>query len=1016
MSVKIKVIGTPFIEVSGEKLHFPLKKAEALVYYLAVEGKENREKLAGLLWGEKDESSAYNNFRNALYLLRRSLSEDMIVSDRRAVYLQNAETDLGTIEAVKDPHMPISADICDDLLKDFDIPESSEFGEWLMLARSRMKDKLIESLKCRITSCYDIEDDEKLQKSLEMLLLADPFDEDYVLELIDLYCRQGAAPKAMSLFREFRSRLKNEMGLDPSSRAEELFRRMLMSPCGEETNNDNPEHFFLGRQSEQNLILNKIDRQTKQNLVIFIEGEPGVGKTCLVNRILHLLEGNGSQFFSTMSYEAGMNYPYSSWNNLVSQAGSYAEAEQIDISSINMSLLAGVFPNFLSEKHLSYNADLVKVSERTPVVIGRSVSRLVAKVSAGKRPVLMMEDLQWFDPQSHHMLETFLATIPVPAVLFLTSRPEKSDFVLRKLKRLEDNGTLELVQISLKPFDKDETRSFCKMFLSENQSLSRNSELVFNESEGLPLLVVELVKTLRSNSSVKFAKGGLGGVMLARFGELSEISREFLRILSVFTGGVQASTIISMFAESDASAASAAAEELLRKQMIQEEENLSGQILVNFKHAKVRECIYDSIPEFQRKSYHRRAAEALSKKYSPHTWNPELSSKISYHYTKANMLSNVLKQYLREMIFDITLNHDLFPMIQDDVLLSCKLPFSDRADTERKMNEMSDLLHNINRTSQEDPEILRLEATYLELRAGYMVSWGEYREGRIFINRAMRLAKERGFVNIQMHCLQHVGHHFLQTDNWNSLLTAAREMLTLAHDEEREKFLGIALRFIGVAFQIKGDFDRSCRVLERSVEVFEDLALMGKTYTLSILAAECYIGENYQCQGKYEEAIAHYTKCIETCEKKGFFWGCSHFHAHMADVAFDMNDWELMYSHIYRGAELFERCQGGRCGSVLYSLKAIADASRGDSDGALRSLEIGELLSAPIKKHSWVAVHLMAKAYLSVMKEKGQLPDTFNRILVKSSKEYATDAAKMYKEIMIMTRYESLKQKFSLDI
>ena len=85
MSVKIKVIGTPFIEVSGEKLHFPLKKAEALVYYLAVEGKENREKLAGLLWGEKDESSAYNNFRNALYLLRRSLSEDMIVSDRRAV-------------------------------------------------------------------------------------------------------------------------------------------------------------------------------------------------------------------------------------------------------------------------------------------------------------------------------------------------------------------------------------------------------------------------------------------------------------------------------------------------------------------------------------------------------------------------------------------------------------------------------------------------------------------------------------------------------------------------------------------------------------------------------------------------------------------------------------------------------------------------------------------------------------------------------------------------------------------
>ena len=263
-----------------------------------------------------------------------------------------------------------------------------------------------------------------------------------------------------------------------------------------------------------------------------------------------------------------------------------------------------------------------------------------------------------------------------------------------------------------------------------------------------------------------------------------------------------------------------------------------------------------------------------------------------------------------------------------------------------------------------------MEATCLELRAGYMVGWGEYREGRLLLNRAMRLAKEHGFVNIQMHCLQHLGHHFLQTDNWSALLSTAREMLNLAHDEEREKYLGTALRFIGVAFQIKGDFERSCRVLERSVEVFADLVLIGKKYTLSSLAAECYIGENYQWQGKYRDAIALYSKCIDTCEEKGLFWGCSHFHAHMADVAFDMNDMDLMYKHIYEGATLFERCQGGRCGSVLYSLKALADATRGDYDEALRALEIGELLSAPIRKHSWVAVHLMAKAYLGEMRER----------------------------------------------
>ncbi|MDO9544925.1 MAG: hypothetical protein Q7J00_07050, partial [Synergistaceae bacterium] len=70
MSIKIQIIGTPSIEVDGEILHLPLKKAEAMIYYLAIEGRSDREKLTWLLWGAKDESSAHNNFRNALYLLR----------------------------------------------------------------------------------------------------------------------------------------------------------------------------------------------------------------------------------------------------------------------------------------------------------------------------------------------------------------------------------------------------------------------------------------------------------------------------------------------------------------------------------------------------------------------------------------------------------------------------------------------------------------------------------------------------------------------------------------------------------------------------------------------------------------------------------------------------------------------------------------------------------------------------------------------------------------------------------
>lgn len=72
-----------------------------------------------------------------------------------------------------------------------------------------------------------------------------------------------------------------------------------------------------------------------------------------------------------------------------------------------------------------------------------------------------------------------------------------------------------------------------------------------------------------------------------------------------------------------------------------------------------------------------------------------------------------------------------------------------------------------------------------------------------------------------------------------------------------------------------------------------------------------------------------------------------------------------LFSHIDRAAALFESCRGGRCGSILYSTKAIADAERGDLEGARKALENSELLLRLIAKHDWVAAHHLAKAWLA---------------------------------------------------
>lgn len=1017
-TVNIQLFGTPCIEVENCRLNLSLKKAEAMVYYLAIEGKTSREKLATLLWGAKDESSAYNNFRNALYLLHRNLPEGFIRSDRRTVSLSKMECDMIDIDKIADLNTPVSPCIFKDFLEEFDIKDSSEFDKWLMVTRTQIKKKIADKLKERITQCYDAEDEDKLENALESMLKIDPFDEDSILELMELYAKHGEVAHSATVYREYRVRLREELGLLPSDRAEVFFRKLKASfPENQEVHTLSPDTFFLGRALEQELIHDKIKGEPSQPIVIFIDGEPGIGKTSLLQKILATIKDSRNCLFSTISYEVGVDYPYSSWNNLVSQAADFCNKKQLESGDINFSLLAGVFPNLSNGQRIVYNADFVKISQITPIVIGQAVSHLVVQAAAGRRPVIILEDLHWFDKQSIHLLETFLSTLCVPSIIFVTSRPEKSEYALRVFARIEANGKIRFLHIPLKPFDQTETNTFFRHFLDKNLIDSFEHDYLYKESEGVPLFITELIKMLSSNSGTVLRESGLGGIMLARFGEMQEMAKEFLRVLSVFTNGASVSAI-TIILDSPMSQIAEIAEELLRKRLIKEIKCAGNNVILDFYHTKVRECVYESIPDFKLSGYHKKVSELLNRNYSPEKWDPALSSLLVYHYTKAGLPAKVFSQHLREMIFDITINHDLFPLVQDDILYSCTLPYSDRKDTERRMEEMKRLLRNIHISEEEekDTTTLQMEASYLELYGGYLIGWGEYGEGRIFINKARKIARQYGFNNIHIHCLQHIGHHFLQTDNAQALMDTAREMLTVAQHNEREKYMGVALRFIGVAYQILGEYNKSEKVLLRSIETFREQAILGKCYTINALAAECYIGENYHWQANFTKAIEHFQYCVDVCKTKKLFWGYSHFCAHLADVAFDLGDLDMMYTSVYSGTEMFEKCQGGRCGSILYSLKAIADAKQGKNIEAYRSLENSERLSAPIKKKSWTAVHALAKAYLCEMLEQGLLSAEFNKILYKNSKEYALEAYELYKAIPVPHRLKKITEHFNLRI
>ena len=104
--LRLAVLGSPEVSHDGSRLTFSLRKALALLLYLAVEGGMHpRSKLAAFLWPDSEPHDARTALRNAIALLR-SLLADADASASQHTHLLSEHELLGL-----DPHASMELDL-----------------------------------------------------------------------------------------------------------------------------------------------------------------------------------------------------------------------------------------------------------------------------------------------------------------------------------------------------------------------------------------------------------------------------------------------------------------------------------------------------------------------------------------------------------------------------------------------------------------------------------------------------------------------------------------------------------------------------------------------------------------------------------------------------------------------------------------------------------------------------------------------------------------------------------------
>ncbi len=223
--------GMELRDADGRELIIETRKARALLAYLIVECSRwhSRERLAGLLWGERGETQARNSLNQALYEVRKieTATNLKIVereTDRLRLSAGSIDCDLYRFGAMLSADPMAAADLCTGrLLEGLDLGER-DFMDWLNQKRAHYQESLAEVFR-ELAGTTDKSLEARIGAARQLVRL-DPLDESARRQLMELLAQSGNRGEAIRQYQICADLLQEALGIRPSPETQRLMERI----------------------------------------------------------------------------------------------------------------------------------------------------------------------------------------------------------------------------------------------------------------------------------------------------------------------------------------------------------------------------------------------------------------------------------------------------------------------------------------------------------------------------------------------------------------------------------------------------------------------------------------------------------------------------------------------------------------------------------------------------------------------------------------------------------------------
>jgi DNA-binding CsgD family transcriptional regulator/tetratricopeptide (TPR) repeat protein len=410
---------------------------------------------------------------------------------------------------------------------------------------------------------------------------------------------------------------------------------------------------LIGRQREAALLWQRYETAMSGQLVVALaSGEPGIGKTRLLDEIAARASDVGTRVLRGAATEAEGMPPYLPF---VEALGRHIRAEtpealraQTETTAPILATLLPELPQRLGSLPESYPLP----PEQARLRLYEAVGDWLATLAAEHPLLVMLDDLQWADPATYDLLSYIAGHCGAAQLMLLgahrqgeTTHPQAFERALATLHRLRI-----LTTVALPPLSPAEVASLAHERLAGTLEPA-TSRVLFRQSEGNPFFAEELLRSwlesnaLRRGASLRACQTGAADWSLPASAEvqlppsiqttirqrlirLPGDALDLLRVAAIIGRTFEVSLLAEAF-DCDAETVEERLSVAIHAQLICPGDPGT----LKFAHDKIRECLYAEVTAARRTRLHAQIGTSLAAR--PDTHDPRRIADLAFHFTRS---------------------------------------------------------------------------------------------------------------------------------------------------------------------------------------------------------------------------------------------------------------------------------------------------------------------------------------------------------------------------------------------